>query len=295
MALSNDRAFTVMDYLQAHGIAGCPADQFKGFGPTEPVASNDHARGPRAEPPHGVRDHGALKDLPIGGNQLATSRLHLIASYTGVMKYSIGHSRRDAVFSGQAQIAHGGQPIGWGQGTDRYASAINEVVLDPAWTAGALIATERSNVPGPASGTASSASSAWMCPRQGEWTSTDDGRRVCRLMRAQPRGGHDQRAVRSVRPGPRGRCSISTMKSRSYFIGGFNELNELPTGDMATAVVPGDAVVIELQERIIAPRPASLHISQHHAWLPRHLQLRRAGPVARLSIRATRARPATTT
>lgn len=44
MALSSDRAFTVMEYLQDHGIAGGRL-AFKGLGPTKPVASNDSAEG----------------------------------------------------------------------------------------------------------------------------------------------------------------------------------------------------------------------------------------------------------
>lgn len=44
MALSNDRAFTVMDYLQTKGIAG-PRLTFKGYGQTKPLASNDTPEG----------------------------------------------------------------------------------------------------------------------------------------------------------------------------------------------------------------------------------------------------------
>ncbi|MBL7964366.1 MAG: OmpA family protein [Flavobacteriales bacterium] len=44
MALSNDRAFTVMSWLQDHGIAG-PRLSFKGFGPTKPVAQNTTPEG----------------------------------------------------------------------------------------------------------------------------------------------------------------------------------------------------------------------------------------------------------
>lgn len=40
MALSNDRAFTVMGYLQEKGIAAARLS-FKGLGPTKPVATND--------------------------------------------------------------------------------------------------------------------------------------------------------------------------------------------------------------------------------------------------------------
>ena len=47
---------------------------------------------------------------------------------------------------------------------------------------------------------------------------------------------------------------------RTFFIGGFNELNELPSGDLATAVVPGDEVVIEVQERVPSNGQTTLHI-----------------------------------
>jgi outer membrane protein OmpA-like peptidoglycan-associated protein len=42
--LSNDRAFTVMEYLQQHGIGGARL-AFKGLGPTKPVATNDTPEG----------------------------------------------------------------------------------------------------------------------------------------------------------------------------------------------------------------------------------------------------------
>ena len=44
MALSNDRAFTVMGYLQEKGIAAGRLS-FKGLGPTKPVATNDTPEG----------------------------------------------------------------------------------------------------------------------------------------------------------------------------------------------------------------------------------------------------------
>ncbi len=44
MALSNDRAFTVRDYLQQHGIAGSRLTS-KGLGPTRPVADNSTPEG----------------------------------------------------------------------------------------------------------------------------------------------------------------------------------------------------------------------------------------------------------
>ena len=44
MALSNDRAFTVRGYLETHGIAGSRLTS-KGYGPTQPVGSNETPAG----------------------------------------------------------------------------------------------------------------------------------------------------------------------------------------------------------------------------------------------------------
>jgi outer membrane protein OmpA-like peptidoglycan-associated protein len=44
MALSADRAFTVMEYLRNKGVAAGRL-AFKGFGPTQPLASNDTQEG----------------------------------------------------------------------------------------------------------------------------------------------------------------------------------------------------------------------------------------------------------
>jgi outer membrane protein OmpA-like peptidoglycan-associated protein len=44
MALSNDRAFTVREYLEKNGISGGRLTS-KGYGPTKPVASNNNEEG----------------------------------------------------------------------------------------------------------------------------------------------------------------------------------------------------------------------------------------------------------
>jgi outer membrane protein OmpA-like peptidoglycan-associated protein len=44
LALSHDRAFTVLSYLEAHGIPGARLS-FEGFGPNKPIASNDTEEG----------------------------------------------------------------------------------------------------------------------------------------------------------------------------------------------------------------------------------------------------------
>ncbi len=44
MALSNDRAFTVREYIEAHGIVGSRLTS-KGYGPTQPVAGNESPSG----------------------------------------------------------------------------------------------------------------------------------------------------------------------------------------------------------------------------------------------------------
>jgi hypothetical protein len=48
---------------------------------------------------------------------------------------------------------------------------------------------------------------------------------------------------------------------RTFFLGGFTDQNQLPSGGLATAVVPGDEVVVEVQERIPSTGTTALHIA----------------------------------
>lgn len=155
-----------------------------------------------------------------------------------------------------AQVAHGGEPTGWGSASGR-SPAIPEVAL-PALDRAALIANEE--VP---SGQIKYGVQRFVSAdvvAQGQWIATDDQRRVCRLLLRSP--GAVMISVQFDRfdLGPDAFVYLYD-EARTFFIGGFTELNEQPTGDMATAVVPGDAVVIELRERDPSPVASVLRVA----------------------------------
>lgn len=157
----------------------------------------------------------------------------------------------------QAQIAHGGHPLDWG-GAAPHGNHLPEVAL-PALDRAALIANEVPAVPdGIAYGTQRFI--AIDVPTQGDWITTPDDRRICRLVLRSP--GAVMLSVQFDRFDlPSDAVLYLYNEDRTYFLGGFNEQNELPDGTLATAVVPGDALVIELQERDPSPVPSDLHIA----------------------------------
>ena len=95
-------------------------------------------------------------------------------------------------------------------------------------------------------------------PAEGKWDTLPDGRSRCRLLVRSPGAImlSLQFDVFDLMPDV---WMYLYNGERTTFLGGFTEANELPDGGLATAVVPGDAVVIEL----IGP-PALLAISQLH-------------------------------
>ncbi|MFT3885757.1 MAG: hypothetical protein QM724_10095 [Flavobacteriales bacterium] len=156
-----------------------------------------------------------------------------------------------------AQIAHGGQPLGWGH-TPNERDAVPRIglsVLDRS----ALLA-EADAAPantGFRYGTQRQVDADVL--GQGTWQDLPDGSRVCRLQLSSP--GAVMLSVQFDRfaPGPDGRVFLYNA-DRSYFIGGFTQENAQPTGGLATAVVPGDAITIEYQTGP-HPGPAGLHVA----------------------------------
>jgi len=81
-------------------------------------------------------------------------------------------------------------------------------------------------------------------PMEGAWEALPDGQRVCRLVLRSP--GAAMLSVQFDRwELPVGGVVHLYDEARTYFIGGFDHTNRGPDGTMATAVVPGEAVVIE--------------------------------------------------
>jgi hypothetical protein len=157
---------------------------------------------------------------------------------------------------GAGQVAHGGQPIGWGQPSS-HGSSLPEVAL-PGLDRAVLIANEQVT-PGQLKYGLQRFVSADVVA-QGEWTTTEDERRVCRLVLRSPGAVMISVQFDQFDLAPEAMLYLYN-EDRSFFIGGFNELNEQATGDMATTVVPGDAVVLELQERDPSSVPSTLHIA----------------------------------
>ena len=156
-----------------------------------------------------------------------------------------------------AQVAHGGQPIAWGQPLP-VDGAIPEVALS-GLDRNALIVNETSAVPGGIKyGTQRMV--AIDVAAQGERITLGDQRTVCRFIVRSPGAVMLSVQFSVFDLGPNSWVYLYN-EDRSFFIGGFTQENELATGDLATAVVPGDAVVIELIEPEPPVVPSVLHVA----------------------------------
>lgn len=139
-----------------------------------------------------------------------------------------------------AQRSHGGTPYRWGTEPERQAT-LPEVRLHPLNTA-TLIAEE-----GPASASFHYGVQRFVeadVVNEGEWFHTAWEGRVCRLRLSSP--GAAMLSVQFDRwELPEGAMVYLYNTDRTSFIGGFDRSNRSPQGTMATAVVPGDALIIE--------------------------------------------------
>ncbi len=157
----------------------------------------------------------------------------------------------------QAQIGHGGTPIGWG--SSNLHTATLPVVTLPALDRQTLITQDQQTHPNEV--------------RYGVQRFVN----VDVMAQAQVDLLPDDRQVRRLRLHSPGAVMLSVQfdqfdlspdtwvflydAARNRYLGGFNELNELSTGGLATAVVPGDEVVIEVQERVPSTGASQVHIA----------------------------------
>ncbi|MBV6404455.1 MAG: hypothetical protein IT228_10550 [Flavobacteriales bacterium] len=158
-------------------------------------------------------------------------------------------------FDVQAQVAHGGAPFGWG-GAERQADP--PVVTLPTLDRAQLLAQDAD------SGTTAfrygvQRAVAVDVAAQGRWSTTHDDRRVCRLLIESPGAVMLSVQFSLFDPAPEARVYLYD-RHRQRYLGGFTELNERPDGTLATAVVPGDAVVIELVEPVPSPDTSRLEV-----------------------------------
>ncbi len=95
---------------------------------------------------------------------------------------------------------------------------------------------------------------------EGEWTIAADDNQVCRIMLRSP--GAVMLSVQFDRWELNdGDLVYLYNADRTHFIGGFDASNRGEDGTMATAVLPGDEVVIEYHTTAIHHRPAQLHVA----------------------------------
>ncbi len=147
--------------------------------------------------------------------------------------------------SANAQLSKGGQPVAWGEEIAREGIP--------------LIQLHAISTP-PDLGEVTSGSFSYGVQRDlpidipalGLWSDLEDGGRVCRLMI-----GSEGALMISVQFSewdlPEGGMVYLFDADRTMFIGGFDHWNRSPIGTMATAVIPGDRIVIEYRLPAGAP------------------------------------------
>ena len=158
--------------------------------------------------------------------------------------------------SSKAQISHGGQPYNWaGAGTHQATlPAVDLSGLDRQ----ALIAQEAQDNTGFKYGVQRMASVDVLA--QGQWDVLPDDRERCRL------AVHSTGAVMLSLQFDQFNLPADAFvyvynKDRSFFIGGFTEANEQAWGGLATSVVPGDSIVIEVMMPTSANGNGTLHLA----------------------------------
>jgi hypothetical protein len=165
--------------------------------------------------------------------------------------------------SAQAQLAHGGAPFGWGAPASHF---------DPVPTTTLAPIAPVDSPATLASGTLGGFhfGEQRMVPvdilAYGVWADMPDGGRVCRYSVVSP-GAAMVSVQFDVFQLPVGGKVFLYDPARTVFLGAFTHANEQPSGGLATALLPGDAVTIEYQA---PPGTASAHLhvaSLTHAWL----------------------------
>lgn len=154
-----------------------------------------------------------------------------------------------------AQISQGGQPFSWGDHLDhgmlpmvQPQPASDRMPADTAATEGLIpYGTQRSL--------------SIDVLEQGLWDTLPDQRRRCRLVIKSPGAAMLSLQFDVFDPAP-GVWMYLYDPQRTAFLGGFTELNELPDGGLATAVLPGEAIVIEwIEPGPVINDPSRLHLS----------------------------------
>ncbi|MBK9419741.1 MAG: hypothetical protein IPN44_01660 [Flavobacteriales bacterium] len=165
--------------------------------------------------------------------------------------------------SSQAQISHGGQPLDWGN------ADLHPMVL-PGTTLGTVdraVAVAAADTVGAARGFRFGTQRLFTADMtaQGQWHTLPDGGRVCRY-EVKSAGAVMMSLQFSSFHLPWGGQLFVYDAARTRFLGAFTRANESPDGKFATAMLPGDAVVLEYREPAGAPAPEILLEGLTHAW-----------------------------
>lgn len=146
--------------------------------------------------------------------------------------------------SASAQIAHGGTPVSWG-------SELGHSIILPATDLDALDRSVlEAQEPVATLGDFKCGTQRFMdvdVLAAGLWADMVDGGRVCRYALRSPGALMMSVQFGAFHLAPGARVFLYD-ETRQTFIGAFTSENEQPTGDLATAVLPGDAIVIEYQQ-----------------------------------------------
>lgn len=163
----------------------------------------------------------------------------------------------------QAQLGHGGQPVDWGV-TDPHPMVLPGTFLGTVDRAAAEAAADTADAPLAYRFGTQRLFQADLAA-QGQWTSLPDGGRLCR---------YEVRSTGAVMIAlqfssfhlPWGGRLYLYDKARTRFIGAFTQANESPDGRFATALLPGDAVVLEYRGPAGATAPEIVLEGLTHAW-----------------------------
>ena len=166
-------------------------------------------------------------------------------------------------FCAQAQIAHGGSPVDWGEPVkDR--SSIPAITLDALDVAAVLATADTVGAPGGYRFGDQRALEVDLLT-QGQWTEMPDGGRVCRFTVRSQDALMMSVQFSAFHPAWGSRLFLYD-EARTQFLGAFTTQNQQADGLFATAFLPGDAITIEYQEPAGAA-PSQLQVSSiTHAW-----------------------------
>lgn len=179
------------------------------------------------------------------------------------MRHSVFIASCMAAMAAQAQQGHGGQPVDWGS-PDPHAVTLPATLLHAVDRAAAE-AEAASTDPPLAYRFGTRRMFQVDMAAQGLWTPLPDGGRICRY-RVKSTGAVMLALQFSQFHLPWGGRMYIYDAARTRFIGAFTRANESPDGKFATALLPGDELVIEYREPAGAQPPDIILESLTHAW-----------------------------